>query len=302
MKVLVTGGAGFVASHIVDLLIEKGIKVVVVDNLSTGNVNNLNPSATFYNMDITDPGVEDIFLTEQPTHVIHHAAQIDVQKSLRDPVYDAKVNILGSIQLFQLCVKHRIEKVIYASSAAVYGTPEFLGINENHPINPMSFYGVSKHTPEFYLKVFNQLDGLQYTVLRYSNVYGYRQDAKGEGGVIAIFTDKILSNSSPYIFGDGEQTRDFVYVKDVARANFLALTNGDLETINISCNKHTSVNDLFYIINKIVGTTIKPIYAPARMGEIQHSYMDNKKAEEVLAWYPEYSLLDGLQEMIKYYK
>ncbi|TCO60242.1 SDR family oxidoreductase [Caldanaerobacter subterraneus] len=302
MKVLVTGGAGFIGSHIVDLLIENGYEVVIVDNLSTGKEEFINKKAIFRKKDITDEDLYKIFEKEKPDYVIHQAAQIDVQKSIDNPVFDAKVNILGTVNLLEYCRKSGVKKVIYASSAAVYGNPEYLPIDEEHRINPISYYGISKQTPEHYFDVYSQLYGLKYTILRYANVYGVRQDPKGEGGVISIFIDKMLKGERPIIFGDGNQTRDFVYVKDVAKANFLALEKGDNEIVNISTNRTTTINELVYVMNKIMGTSLKPIYTEPRKGDIVHSYLDNKKALDVLGWKPEYSLEDGLRETIEYYR
>ncbi|WP_019907474.1 SDR family oxidoreductase [Thermoanaerobacter indiensis] len=302
MKVLVTGGTGFIGSHIVDLLIENGHGVVIVDNLSTGKEEFINKKAIFYKKDITDDDLYEIFKKEKPDYVIHQAAQIDVQKSIDNPLFDAKVNILGTVNLLEYCRKSGVKKIVYASSAAVYGNPECLPIDEGHKINPISYYGISKHTPEHYFEVYSQLYGLKYTILRYANVYGIRQDPKGEGGVISIFIDKMLKGERPIIFGDGNQTRDFVYVKDVAKANLLALEKGDNEVVNISTNKPTSINELVDLMNKIMNTSLMPIYAEPRKGDIMHSYLDNKKALDVLGWRPEYSLEDGLRETIEYYR
>ncbi|HCD08834.1 MAG TPA: UDP-glucose 4-epimerase [Thermoanaerobacter sp.] len=302
MKVLVTGGAGFIGSHVVDLLIENGYEVIIVDNFSTGKEEFINKKAIFYKKDITDENLCEIFKKEKPDYVIHQAAQIEVQKSIDNPVFDAKVNILGTVYLLECCRKSGVKKVIYASSAAVYGNPEYLPIDEKHKVNPISYYGISKHTPEHYFEVYRQLYGLKYTILRYANVYGIRQDPKGEGGVISIFIDKMLKGERPIIFGDGNQTRDFVYVKDVAKANLLALERGDNEVVNISTNKPTSINELVEIMNKIMNTSLKPIYAEPRKGDIIHSYLDNKKALDVLGWKPEYSLEEGLRETIEYYR
>lgn len=302
MKVLVTGGAGFIGSHVVDLLIENGYEVVIVDNLSTGKEEFINEKAIFYKKDITDDDLYEIFEKEKPDYVIHQAAQIDVQKSIDNPVFDAKVNVLGTVNLLECCRKSGVKKTVYASSAAVYGNPEYLPIDEGHRINPISYYGISKHTPEHYFEVYRQLYDLKYTILRYANVYGIRQDPKGEGGVISIFIDKMLKGEMPVIFGDGNQTRDFVYVKDVAKANLLALEKGDNEIVNISTNKPTSINELVDLMNKIMNTSLEPVYKEPRKGDIVHSYLDNKKALDVLGWKPEYSLEEGLKETIEYYR
>jgi UDP-glucose 4-epimerase len=302
MRVLVTGGAGFIGSNIVDRLIEDNHEVIIVDNLSTGKQENINSSAKFYNLDIRSKEFSEIFYNRGIDYVIHHAAQVDVHSSLNNPIQDANVNILGTINVLESCVQFGVKKVIYASSAAVYGNPHYLGIDEEHPISPVSFYGISKHTPEHYFEAFSKLYGLNYTILRYANVYGTRQDPKGEGGVISIFIDKLLKGSSPYIYGQGNQTRDFIYVKDVATANIRALHKGNNAIFNIGCNTRTSINQLLEMINKIMGTDIPAIYKDTRPGEIIHSFFDNAKARSLLEWNPEYDLYSGLIETIKYYK
>ncbi|WP_434565310.1 SDR family oxidoreductase [Thermoanaerobacterium thermosaccharolyticum] len=302
MNILVTGGAGFIGSNIVDLLIDNGYDVIIVDNLSTGKKENINKKARFYNVDITDNDLYKVFEDEKIDFVIHHAAQIDIQRSINDPVFDAKANIIGTINLLECCRKFDVKKIVYASSAAVYGDPEYLGVDEKHRVNPISYYGISKHTPEHYIKVYNELYGLKYTILRYANVYGIRQDPKGEGGVISIFIDKMLKGERPVIYGDGNQTRDFIYVKDVAKANLLALEKGDNEIINISTNRSTTINELVEIMNKFMEEPQKPIYKEPRKGDIVHSYLDNKKAKDVLGWKPDYELEDGLKETIEYYR
>jgi len=302
MNVLVTGGAGFIGSHIVDKLINEGLDVVVIDNLSTGKLENLNEKAKFYNLDITSNQLSTIFQQEKIDVVIHQAAQIDVQKSLQDPVYDSKVNINGTVNLLECCRKYNVSKIIYASSAAVYGKPEYLPIDEKHPIQPMSFYGISKFTPESYLKIYKELYGLDYTILRYSNIYGPRQDSKGEGGVIAIFIDKLLNEQTPIIFGDGEQTRDFLYVEDVAEANFRAIFKGDGEILNISTNTRISINQLYTELTSILHLDLKPHYKEARLGDILHSSLNNKKAIQTLNWQPKYTFSEGLLKTVSYYK
>ncbi len=302
MNVLVTGGAGFIGSHIVDKLINEGLDVVVIDNLSTGKLENLNEKAKFYNLDITSNQLSTIFQQEKIDVVIHQAAQIDVQKSLQDPVYDSKVNINGTVNLLECCRKYNVSKIIYASSAAVYGKPEYLPIDEKHPIQPMSFYGISKFTPENYFRIYKELYGLNYTILRYSNIYGPRQDSKGEGGVIAIFIDKLLNEQTPIIFGDGEQTRDFLYVEDVAEANFRAIFKGDGEILNISTNTRISVNQLYTELTKILQLDFKPVYREARPGDILHSSLNNQKAIQILNWQPKYTFSEGLLKTVSYYK
>ncbi|GKS10527.1 NAD-dependent epimerase/dehydratase family protein [Paenibacillus chitinolyticus] len=301
MKVLVTGGAGFIASHITDKLIEQGHDVVCVDNLSTGTEENINPQATFYKEDITSDNIREIFIIERPECVIHHAAQIDVQKSIRYPVEDAKINILGTINILESCKEAGTKKIIYASSAAVYGDPQYLGVDEIHSIVPLSHYGISKYTPEHYIKAYEKLYGLRYTILRYANVYGTRQISKGEGGVISIFVENLLNNNSPIIFGDGEQTRDFIYVEDIAAANVAALTFGDNFVLNVSTNERTSINQLVYMLNRVANTELPIVYREARNGDIVHSCLDNTLAKSELKWAPKFTLKEGLQKTVSYY-
>lgn len=301
LKVLVTGGAGFIASHIVDLLIDRGNHVAILDNFSTGQEEFVNPQAVVYKLDILDEQITNIMLDFNPEVVIHHAAQIDVQTSIIKPAYDAQVNVVGTIKLLEACRTSGVRKFIYASSAAVYGNPEYLPVDEWHPIAPLSFYGISKHAPEHYLKVFSQLCDLDYTILRYANVYGVRQDPKGEGGVVSIFIDKILAGQHPIIYGDGEQTRDFIYVKDIANANVAALKSGSKSTYNISSNHQTKVNDLLLTISLIYNKKVTPIYKGVRTADILHSCLDNSAALKDLHWEPLYSLKDGLKETCEYY-
>lgn len=302
MKVLVTGGAGFIGSNIVDKLIEKDYEVVIIDNLSTGKKEHINAKANFYEADISSKNIENIFDKENIEVVIHTAAQIDVQKSINDPIYDCKNNIIGTLNILEACKKYKVDKLIYSSSAAVYGQPEYLPVDEEHPINAMSGYGISKHTPEHYIQMYADLYGLNTSILRYSNVYGPRQDPKGEGGVISIFVDKMLNNEEPVIYGDGDQTRDFIYVDDIVSANLAAINKKENDIYNISCNTKNSINDLARIINEILNTNFLPIYKKARPGDIRHSILDNNKALNSLAWKPHYDLEQGLKETINYYK
>jgi UDP-glucose 4-epimerase len=301
MEVLVTGGAGFIGSNIVDGLIKEGHKVIVVDNLSTGKKENLNEEAEFYQLDIRDQELEKFFEENNITHVIHHAAQIDVQHSIKDPLFDAKNNILGTINILEMAKKYEVEKIIYASSAAVYGEPDYLPVDEEHPIKAMSPYGITKHTPEHYIKMYSELYDLKYTIFRYSNVYGPRQDPKGEGGVVSIFVDKMLAEERPVIFGDGEQTRDFIHVYDIVKANLLALEKGDNILVNISTESRDSVNDLVDYLNEILPYNLKAINEEARKGDILHSSLANGKAKELLGWTPDYDLRAGLEQTVEYY-
>lgn len=302
MQILVTGGAGFIASNIVDELINDGYQVIVVDNLSSGKKENLNKNAEFYHMDIRDAELEKVFKDNSITHVIHHAAQIDVQKSVAEPIFDAENNILGTINLLEKCRDYGVEKIIYASSAAVYGEPDYLPIDEKHSIKAMSPYGISKYTPEKYIKMYSKLYNIKYSIFRYANVYGPRQDPKGEGGVISIFVDKMLAGEKPVIFGDGKQTRDFIYVNDIVKANIMALNKGDNILVNISTETRESINDLIKYLNDILNSNIEANYELARKGDILHSSLDSDKAKELLKWEAEYDLKAGLRQTVEYNK
>ncbi|KLU62665.1 UDP-glucose 4-epimerase [Peptococcaceae bacterium CEB3] len=302
MRILVTGGAGFIGSHVVDRLVAADHHVAVIDNLSSGLKEHINGKAVFYRCDIGDTErLERIFAAERPDYVIHHAAQISVQNSLSDPLQDARVNIMGTLNLLNCCRDFGVRKIIYASSAAVYGNPEYLPLDEKHSLNPLSPYGVSKHTPEHYIQMYAGAYGLNYTVLRYANAYGPRQDALGEGGVVSIFIDRLLQENPVVIYGDGEQTRDFVYVEDLAEANLMALERGDYGIYNIGTSVRTSVNSLLEAINEINGSHARPVHKPARPGDIRHSYMCGEKARLELGWGPKFSLYEGLELTLKYY-
>lgn len=302
MKVVVTGGAGFIGSHIVDTLLASGIQVAVVDDLSTGRFENINPAVDFYHIKVEDAALAEVLERVQPDAVIHQAAQIDVQRSLKEPLADARINILGAINLLEACRRYHVEKVVYASSAAVYGSPAYLPVDEDHVIEPQSPYGASKHTVEHYLKIYSEIYGIKTTILRYSNVCGPRQDASGEGGVVAIFADRFLNGKRPKIFGDGEQTRDFIYVGDVASANLAALHRGHGKILNVSTGARISVNNLFRIMKELANSPLEPEYCPPRPGDITHSYLANNQAREVLDWAPRVSLEDGLRYTLEYYR
>ncbi len=297
MKILVTGGAGFIGSHVVDKYTSDGHDVAVVDNLSTGSRSNLNSKARFYDADIRDAGVIDgIFQREHPDVVNHHAAQVDVRKSVEDPVFDATSNILGSLQLIHASVKHNLRKFIYVSTGgAVYGEPKYLPVDEDHPLHPESQYGISKHTVEHYLYLYKRHSGLTYTVLRYPNVYGPRQNSKGEAGVIAIFVGQMLEGVTPTIFGNGEQLRDYVHVDDIVRVNSLALTGGDNEIFNIGSGVGTTVNRIYRLLSDLLSFRQEPNYAVLRTGEIQRIYLSAQRAYEQLGWKSEIPIEEGLR-------
>jgi len=302
-KILITGGAGFIGSHIVDLFIKKGHKVVVIDNLSRGTKKNLNSKAKFYQIDLLSPRLNKVFEKEKPEIIIHEAAQVNVRASIKDPKKDARINIYGAINLFSQAAKYKVKKIIYASSGgAIYGEPKYLPVDEKHPIEPLSPYGVSKYTVELYLRYFAKMHSIPYTILRYANVYGPRQDLLGEAGVVAIFINKFLHNETPLIFGDGKQTRDFVYVGDVARANYLAYKLGVNEEINIGTGKKTSVLDIFNLLNKEFKKDIKPEFKEAVAGEVRQIILDNKKAKKVLGFTPQIDFESGLKKTIDWAK
>ncbi len=303
-KILVTGGAGFIGSHVVELFLERGVEVVILDDLSTGRASNINPQAKFYQMDIRDPKVREVFATEKPDFISHHAAQMDVRRSVAQPLFDADVNILGSINLIECAKEFGVKHFVYISTGgAVYGEPERLPCDETHPINPICQYGASKHTVEHYLYMYNVNYGLNYTVLRYPNVYGPRQDPHGEAGVVAIFTGKMLGGEPITINGDGEQTRDFVYVGDCAYANYLAATVDHQPGIyNLGWSRPTSVNDIFNALAKVTGYSLPAQYGPAKVGETRHIYLDATKANKDLDWFPTLALEEGLEKTVAYFK
>ncbi|MEP7355645.1 MAG: NAD-dependent epimerase/dehydratase family protein [Anaerolineales bacterium] len=301
MKILVTGGAGFIGSHVVDAMLAVGHSVVIVDDLSTGRKRNLNPAAKFYQMDIRDPGLAGVIERERPEVIDHHAAQMDVRRSVVDPLFDADVNVRGTINLLEAARTHGVRKVIYVSTGgAAYGEPKYLPCDEDHPIDPICQYGVSKHVVEHYLFVYKHLYGLDYTVLRYPNVYGPRQDPHGEAGVIAILSGQMLAGKPVTINGTGQQERDFVYVADCARANVLALNNGSGTIYNLGSNRGTSVNLLFSTLANIIGYSAEPRYGPAKAGETFKIYLDGTRARDQLDWSPTVDLDRGLQQTVAY--
>ncbi len=300
MRTLVTGGAGFIGSHVVDALIEAGHHVAVVDNLHTGKRSNLNPKAVFYEVDLRDvAGLARVFELESPEAVAHQAALADVRGSLLDPVVYAEVNILGSINLLELARRHGVRKVVYASTGgAVYGEPEFLPVTEGHPVNPLDPYGASKHAVEHYLFLYRHIYGLESVTLRYPNVYGPRQDALGEAGVVAIFGGRMLAGLPCTINGDGLQQRDFVYVSDVARANLQALERGD-GIYNIGSGIPTDINMIFDLLKTASGYEGEAIYGPAKLGEVRRTYLDATRAQAELGWMPAVGVAAGLRRTVE---
>ncbi len=302
MKALVTGGAGFIGSHVVDTLIKNDFEVVVVDDLSTGHDYNLNPAAKFYKVDIRSQQMAEIFEKERPDFVDHHAAQMDVRKSIVDPLFDADVNVRGSINLLECARRYGVKHFVYISTGgAVYGEPVYLPCDEDHPINPICPYGASKHTVEHYLYMYHVNYSLNYTVLRYPNVYGPRQDPHGEAGVVAIFAGKMLKGEQCVINGDGENTRDYVYVRDCAHGNLLALTvEHDPGIYNLGSGIPTSVNQIFQALKKITGYKLPEVHGPAKLGETRYIYLKAEKAQRELGWQPTWGLEDGLRNTVEY--
>jgi UDP-glucose 4-epimerase len=303
-KILVTGGAGFIGSHVVDQFIGKGFEVVVLDDLSTGRASNLNPAARFYQMDIRDPKIRDIFAAEKPDYISHHAAQMDVRRSVAQPLFDADVNILGSINLIECAKEFGVRRFVYISTGgAVYGEPERVPCEETDPINPICQYGASKHTVEHYLFMYHVNYGLNYTVLRYPNVFGPRQDPHGEAGVVAIFTGKMMAGEPVIINGDGNQTRDFVYVSDCALANYLAISVDHQPGIyNLGWGLPTSVNDIFFTLAKVTDYALPVQYGPTKVGETRHIYLNAARAKRDLGWSASVSLEEGLRRTVDYFR
>jgi UDP-glucose 4-epimerase len=280
--------------------------VVVVDDLSTGRLSNLNPAAKFYQIDIRSPKLVEVFEKEQPDFISHHAAQMDVRRSVAEPLFDADVNILGSINLIECAKRFGVKHFVYISTGgAVYGEPEYLPCDEAHPINPICQYGASKHTVEHYLYMYKVNYGLDYTVLRYPNVYGPRQDPRGEAGVVAIFTGQMLSDKPVTINGDGEQQRDFVYVGDCARANWLAVSapNSNSHRIyNLGAGRGTTVNEIFAALTAITDYRKAPTHGPAKVGETRRIYLDATKIRQELGWTPTVQLEAGLALTVDYFR
>lgn len=294
-KVLVTGGAGFIGSHIASAAINEGHDVVVVDDLSSGSIENIPDRAAFYHMDIRSEQLLDVIADEKIEYVCHAAAQVSVAASLSDPVSDGSINILGTINLLEACRKNHIKRIVYSSSVAVYGNPEYLPLDESHLLNPISAYGISKRVPEIYLKMYAEVYGLEYMILRYANVYGPKQSSIGEGGVVSIFSNNLIEGRHLVVNGDGEQTRDFVFVGDVAEANILAMTEGYNDIVNIGSGKSKTIKELYEALKDISETDLECYYGPERSGDIKHSSIDNIFAKKVLGWVSKVGLREGLR-------
>ncbi len=303
MKTLVTGGAGFIASHLSDRLVELGHEVVIVDDLSTGKRDNLPPAAKFYEVDIRDKALADVFSAERPEVVFHHAAHADVTRSVRDPQHDASVNILGSLNLMECCRAHQVRRFVYANTGgALYGEPQYTPVDESHPIAPVSPYGVSKRTAEMYLHAYHVNHGLEYTSLRYPNVYGPRQDPHGEAGVVAIFALRLLTGEQCTIFGDGSKTRDYVYVGDIVEANVLALNSDVCGIYNLGRGIEVTDLGVFEAVRAAVGSQLDPVYAQVRPGEVERIALNASKAESGLGWKWKTDFTDGVASAVDYYR
>ena len=303
MKILVTGGAGFIGSNIQDRLIQEGHQVVVVDDLFSGRKEYINPKAKFYKVDIQTKDLEQVFAKERPEVVDHHAAHINVRESVKNPIFDAQVNILGTINLLENCKKYKVKKIIFASTGgALYGDTDVIPTPEDHPTKPVSPYGVTKLCTECYLYYYKQVHGLDYVILRYANVYGPRQDPYGEAGVVAIFTQKLLANEQPIINGDGKQTRDYVFVEDVVDSNMLALTYKRSDIYNVGTGKETSVNELFRKLVDITGVSKPEKHGPPMPGEQRKSCLSFTKIKEKLGWKPKTGLDEGLEKTVEWFK
>ena len=303
MRILVTGGAGFIASHVSDSLLALGHDVAIVDNLATGKRENLPAGAGFHEVDIRDEKLRDVFRAVKPDVVVHHAAHIDVTRSVREPAYDASVNILGSLNLLECCRESGVRKVVYAGTGgALFGEPSYLPVDEAHPIDPISPYGVSKHTVEHYLFAYKANHSIDYVVLRYPNVYGPRQDPHGEAGVVAIFSLQLLGGQQPVIFGDGTKTRDYCYVGDIAAANVLALNSPVSGVYNLGRGIEVSDLEVFEAVRTATGSQTAPRFAPVRPGEVENIALNAAKAKRELGWTWKVDFVDGVAKAVDFYR
>jgi UDP-glucose 4-epimerase len=303
LRILITGGAGFIGSHLVDTLTQEGHQVSVVDDLSSGHRNQVSSLARFYDISITNPELSTVMQQERPQVVIHHAAQLDVRFSVSNPEKDAQINVLGSLNLLETSIKCNVERFIFASSGgAMYGEPRQFPCSEENPIEPLSPYGAAKATVETYLHYYRQVHGLKSFALRYANVYGPRQDPHGEAGIIAIFTLAFLEGRTPIIFGDGEQVRDFVYVDDVVAANVACLTSNKPGSYNIGTGEGTSVNKIAATLQELTKSPLQPNYSEAKLGEVYRIALNANYAERNLNWTPRVKLTEGLMHTVEYFK
>jgi UDP-glucose 4-epimerase len=302
MKVLITGGAGFIGSNIVDGAIAAGHDVAVVDDLSTGNRRWVNPDATFYEVDIRTPELDGVIAREKPDVICHQAARANVRESFELPLLYAEVNVVGSLNLIESARKHGVKRIVYASTGgACYGEPRQVPVPEDHPVNPLDPYGASKHHVEHYLWLYQRNFGIDFVILRYPNVFGPRQDPKGEAGVVAIFANQMLEGGRPVINGDGEQVRDFMFIDDVVQANLLAFEKG-AGIYNVGWGKGTSVNQIFDSLKSATGYDGPKVHAEAKAGEVSKIYLDSRKAIAELGWNPSVGLDEGLSRTVDFLK
>ncbi len=303
MNILITGGAGFIGSHIADAYIAERHNVVIVDNLSGGVLENINPKAGFYQLDIRSEKLEDVFQKEKIDIVNHLAAQMDVRRSVADPKFDASVNVLGGLNLFESARKHRVKKIIFSSTGgAIYGEQDYFPADEEHPMRPLSPYGITKLCTEKYLFFYKAVHRIDHVILRYANVYGPRQNPHGEAGVVAIFCNKMLKGEKPLINGDGKQTRDYTFVGDIVKANLLALKHDGSAIYNVGTSIESDVNKLFYELRSHLNPSCPEQHAPAKAGEQQRSVISFNKIEQELGWHPTVQLDEGLRLTAEYFK
>ncbi|RYL89267.1 NAD-dependent epimerase/dehydratase family protein [Sporolactobacillus sp. THM19-2] len=296
-KAIVTGGAGFIGSHVVEELLRQNMHVAVMDNFSTGHHRNIaGLPIDLYICDIADPSVINLIQSNKPDFIVHLAAQVSVRQSVEDPLFDERTNVSGSLNILNAARLAKVKKVVFSSSAAVYGNPTFLPVTTDHPTQPESPYGLTKLTVEHYLDMFRKFYGLPYGILRFSNVYGPRQDAAGEGGVVSIFADRIRKGTPPMIYGDGGQTRDFIYVRDVAKAVACALKVDQSFIANVSSGTSVSINQLFQMMKEAAKSDIGVYYGPERQGDIRDSTLSNEETKSLLKWAPSWDLRKGLRE------
>jgi UDP-glucose 4-epimerase len=303
VKILVTGGAGFIGSHIADAYVREGHDVVVIDDLSSGTRQNVNPNAKFIQLDIRDKGVEELFQSERFEVVNHHAAQMDVRRSVADPQFDASVNVLGGLNILENARRHNVRKVVFSSTGgAIYGEQDYFPADEQHPLRPLSPYGITKLCTEKYLFYYKEVHGIDHVILRYANIYGPRQNPHGEAGVVAIFASRLLHDEQPVINGDGKQTRDYTFVADVVKANVAALSYKGSNIFNVGTGKEHDVNFLFKVLREHLNNVCPEKHGPAKLGEQMRSVISFAKIHQELGWSPTVSLEDGLRLTAEYFK
>ncbi len=303
MNILVTGGAGFIGSHVADACIRAGHRVIILDDLSSGVVENIHPDAVFHQTDIRSESVEHILRREQVEVIIHHAAQMNVRKSVADPAFDASVNILGSINLLEACRRVGVRKFIFASTGgAIYGDQRYFPADEDHPMKPASPYGISKLAVEQYLRYYHETHGILYVALRYANVYGPRQNAYGEAGVVAIFASKLIAGEQPVINGDGKQTRDYVYIDDVVETNLSALLHPSCDVFNVGTGIETDVNTIYNQLRRLTNSSILAVHGPPKAGEQLRSVLDATHLRRTFDWEPSVTLEEGLRWTVEYFR